>query len=75
MSVNQIAITMCSLNDTIRQEKEYQDIYLNKLNSSDTTKDVRHYQSRIKESKKTVKELENLIESMRCNELITKHIL
>ena len=74
-NVDQLAISITALEDIVKNENESINFYFEKLNGSDSTKDVRSYTKSIKTSKDRIKSLDNLIKQMASNEFITKHQL
>tara|TARA_R110002020_G_scaffold92899_2_gene224466 strand:- start:16482 stop:16808 length:327 start_codon:yes stop_codon:yes gene_type:complete len=75
MNVSQLAISICALDDVIKKEEEYKKFYKEKLNASESTEDVKHYQTRVKETRLKIIELNSLIESMKTGEFTTEHKL
>tara|TARA_R100001163_G_C4922854_1_gene102288 strand:+ start:65 stop:298 length:234 start_codon:yes stop_codon:yes gene_type:complete len=67
MDTEDLIIVVHSLKTHIKSERELLDYFLTRLNGSDTTKDVRYYQSKVKKVKETIQRTEQLIESFKTN--------
>jgi type III secretory pathway component EscR len=74
-NVTQLATTMTLIDNYIKEQKEMIDLYKEQLNGSDTTEQVRFYQTTIKDKKANIKSMIALQEQMSNKELITKHTL
>ncbi len=74
-NVTQLATTMTLIDNYIKEQKEMIDLYKEQLNGSDTTEQVRFYQTTIKDKKANIKSMIALQEQMSTKELITKHTL
>ncbi len=75
INTDQSAILMTLIDQFIKKERESINFFTNKLNSSDTTKDVRDYTGVIKISKERISQLANLQDDIINSELTTKHQL
>tara|TARA_R100001594_G_scaffold31970_1_gene59441 strand:+ start:1217 stop:1477 length:261 start_codon:yes stop_codon:yes gene_type:complete len=75
INTDQSAILMTLIDQFIKKERESINFFTNKLNSSDTTKDVRDYTGVIKISKGRISQLANLQDDIINSELTTKHQL
>ena len=74
-NVTQLATTMTLIDNYIKEQIEMIELYIDKLNSSDNTEQVKFYQTTIKEKKANIKSMIALQEQMETKELITKHTL
>ena len=74
-NVPQLATTMTLIDNYIKEQKEMIELYKEQLNGSDTTEQVRFYQTTIKDKKANIKSMIALQEQMETKELITKHTL
>tara|TARA_Y100001970_G_C13826720_1_gene647657 strand:- start:306 stop:566 length:261 start_codon:yes stop_codon:yes gene_type:complete len=74
-NVKQLATTMTLIDNYIKEQKEMIELYKEQLNGSDTTEQVRFYQTTIKDKKANIKSMIALQEQMSNKELITKHTL
>ena len=74
-NVPQLATTMTLIDNYIKEQKEMIELYKEQLNGSDTTEQVRFYQTTIKDKKANIKSMIALQEQMSNKELITKHTL
>ena len=70
---DQLALSITVLEKFMNEEKKSIEFFTDKLNSSDTTKNVRDYTNSIKMSKSRITELSQLVEQMASNEFIIKH--
>lgn len=70
---DQLALSITVLEKFMNEERKSIEFFTDKLNSSDTTKDVRDYTNSIKMSKSRITELSQLVEQMASNEFIIKH--
>ena len=75
LDTEQLAITITVLENFINKEKESINFFTDKLNGSNTTKNVRDFTETIAISKNRIKKLYDIIDQMTENELITKHTL
>ena len=73
--VDQLAITITTLEKFMEEQNDYINFYFEKLNGAGTTQDVRDWTASIKDLKKRMNVIEPLIKQMRANEFITKHTL
>ena len=74
-TTDQLAISITVLERFINQEKESIQFFYEKLNGAGSTQDVRDWTDTIHASKSRINNLNEIIEQMANNELITKHTL
>ena len=75
MNDEQLPVVQMLIERHINQEKESIEYFIDLLNSSGTTKEVRGWTDLIRNSKEKISNLNKVLEQMLTNELITKHIL
>lgn len=75
LNTDQSSLLMTVIDQFITKERESINFFYDKLNSSDSTKDVRDYTKVIKISKLRIGQLANIQNNIINSELTTKHQL
>ena len=73
--VDQLAITITTLEKFMEEQNDHINFYFEKLNGAGTTQDVREWTESIRKGKKRIKSVRPLLEQMAFNEFTTKYTL